>query len=300
MFNNTTITPQRSATSSPTSRGRRRRRTRAASAWAGSARSPRAWWRSSACWSSWCWRRCGSPRSTGRSRRMSDIDGHGDLPGGGADEVPAPHRVIGTPPPAEARTLLGRRPATTTLRRASCLPTRRIWPGRRAPSGWPRPASSFPCWPESASSPPTSACPCARWTRCCGRISHWDHHVGGIPRAGIRRHHLGAEPDARRGAHRGAQADGLGPGGPGSVRRDLRGRRGSKPVRQAAAAAPHPDRGHAAARRGARRAAPRHGPAAGHQPAAHRVAQGDPAAPGCVEHADPGQPISARPAGWSR
>ncbi len=39
---------------------------------------------------------------------MSDIHGPGDLPGGGADEVPAgPHRVIGTPPPAEARTLLG-------------------------------------------------------------------------------------------------------------------------------------------------------------------------------------------------
>jgi quinol---cytochrome c reductase iron-sulfur subunit len=39
---------------------------------------------------------------------MSDTDGHGNLPGDGTDEAPAgPHRVIGTPPPAEARTLLG-------------------------------------------------------------------------------------------------------------------------------------------------------------------------------------------------
>jgi ubiquinol-cytochrome c reductase iron-sulfur subunit len=39
---------------------------------------------------------------------MSETNGHGELPGDGPDEEPAgPHRVIGTPPPAEARILLG-------------------------------------------------------------------------------------------------------------------------------------------------------------------------------------------------
>jgi ubiquinol-cytochrome c reductase iron-sulfur subunit len=39
---------------------------------------------------------------------MSEINGHSELPGDGAEEVPAgPRRVIGTPPPAAARTLLG-------------------------------------------------------------------------------------------------------------------------------------------------------------------------------------------------
>jgi ubiquinol-cytochrome c reductase iron-sulfur subunit len=41
---------------------------------------------------------------------MSETNGHDERPGGAPDsEAPAgPHRVIGTPPPAEARTLLGR------------------------------------------------------------------------------------------------------------------------------------------------------------------------------------------------
>jgi len=39
---------------------------------------------------------------------MSDTNGHGDLPADEPDAAPAgPHRVIGTPPPAEASTLLG-------------------------------------------------------------------------------------------------------------------------------------------------------------------------------------------------
>ena len=39
---------------------------------------------------------------------MSEINGHSELPGDGPEEVPAgPRRVIGTPPPAAARTLLG-------------------------------------------------------------------------------------------------------------------------------------------------------------------------------------------------
>jgi ubiquinol-cytochrome c reductase iron-sulfur subunit len=39
---------------------------------------------------------------------MSEINGHNELPGDGPTEVPAgPRRVIGTPPPAAARTLLG-------------------------------------------------------------------------------------------------------------------------------------------------------------------------------------------------
>ena len=41
---------------------------------------------------------------------MSETNGHGELPDETPDETPAgPHRVIGTPPPAEARTLLGGR-----------------------------------------------------------------------------------------------------------------------------------------------------------------------------------------------
>jgi ubiquinol-cytochrome c reductase iron-sulfur subunit len=41
---------------------------------------------------------------------MSETNGHGELPGDAPDAEPAgPHRVIGTPPPAEARTLLGDR-----------------------------------------------------------------------------------------------------------------------------------------------------------------------------------------------
>jgi len=39
---------------------------------------------------------------------MSETNGHDELPGDAPDEAPAgPRRVIGTPPPAEARTLLG-------------------------------------------------------------------------------------------------------------------------------------------------------------------------------------------------
>ena len=63
-------------------------------------------------------------------------------------------------------------------------------------------------------------------------------------------------------------------GGPGRVRGDLHRGRGRQPVRQAADAAPHADRRDRAARGRADRPAARHGPAAGHQPAAHRWQKG--------------------------
>src|ERR1700691_5340430 len=112
---------RRSATSSRTSCRAGRSRTPAASAWAGSGRSPRAWWPSLACSSSWCSRPCGSPRSTGTLHRKTPMsDAHaGPTPGDPeegqvsgpqaetGDEPPGvPRRVIGTPSPAQARMLL--------------------------------------------------------------------------------------------------------------------------------------------------------------------------------------------------
>src|SRR5215469_11222622 len=103
------------------------------SAWAGSGRLPRVWWRSSACCCSWCWRHSGSLRSTGRHMSNSNPSGdsgdtawqeyltgggHGGQSAGhqanpsasassGAPEGPsAPRRVIGTPSPATSRAML--------------------------------------------------------------------------------------------------------------------------------------------------------------------------------------------------
>ena len=61
---------------------------------------------------------------------------------------------------------------------------------------------------------------------------------------GVGRGHLGPAADAGRGARRGPQAAGLGRGGPEGVRGDVPGGRGGQRVRQAADPAPDPDRRH--------------------------------------------------------
>jgi mono/diheme cytochrome c family protein len=159
VFNDTTMTPMNKRDIIAYVTATRTEPTRAASAWAGSARSPRAWWHSSACCSSWCWQHCGSPRSKGSPENMSETNGHGELPDETPDETPAgPHRVIGTPPPAEARTLLGGRepdgdrPAPRELP-ADPADLRKA----KVENDSSRPASLSRCWPGSASSPPTSA-----------------------------------------------------------------------------------------------------------------------------------------------
>ena len=102
--------------------------------------------------------------------------------------------------------------------------------------------------------------------------------VGGVPGPRGRGRDLGPAHHAGRGAHRAAAPAGLAPEEPGGVQGDLRRGRGRQPVREAAAAAAHADRGDRAARGRPDRAAARHGPAARHDAAAHRLAQGPAAA----------------------
>ncbi len=83
---------------------------------------------------------------------------------------------------------------------------------------------------------------------------------------GPRRADLGPAADAGRGDSRGTARDALDPTRAGRVPGVLRGGRGGQPVRQAADGTADADARHAAARRHPDRAAPRLGPAAGHQP----------------------------------
>ena len=93
---------------------------------------------------------------------------HGLAPEEDGGQSRAPHRVIGTPPPAEARTLLGGAPGSAEPEAPRELPAGPDNPAKAktARRSSPR-ASSCRCSRASASSPPMSAWRCTRSTRRC-------------------------------------------------------------------------------------------------------------------------------------
>ena len=205
---------------------------------------------------------------------MSERHPSQDLPEEDGHQSRAPHRVIGTPPPAQARTLLGEAPGSTAPESPRELPAGPDNPAkartaekvvatcfivsmlasiglsrglRRPGVHWSTPRSGptwpwacpcrWPSWPWAWAPPSGSATSCRTWSRS---------------RSATR------SPPPRRSGRR-------------SPRRSPRAprRAGSSSGRCCGTliAASRRSRGRPAGR------AARHGPAAGHQPAAHRVAQ---------------------------
>ena len=98
---------------------------------------------------------------------MSETHGSGQIPPGDGAEEPqekrAPNRVIGTPPPARARTLLGAAGGPTARSSAGCPPSPPAQPSRPSMQNeWSRRCSCCRRSPASDSSPPTWGW---RWAR---------------------------------------------------------------------------------------------------------------------------------------